>query len=352
MAVRPAPAPNKEPLVPESQLRELLERGARMSLWPKDLSPEDQRHLAYAAVAYGLDPFLGDLLVLGGKPYVSSGGLRRLAEDRQAHGIHLALHQEGLPEYLLDAQGRIQWAQEGNVFRPRVQPGTGWSCWRAELKKSPTCGGFVEFGEASFDDVGLKRPTWKDVRAMARTRAANRAIRLAYALGLTSVEELTFVDGDGASVGAGTTPPPSELAEKPARRSAPAKRATELAAPQPEALPAPDPTAVPVPEKTGAGADQLPPPRVFAGTFAVVAAPEERADSRGKTARVPVCAVDAADGVLGAGERAVLWSRLGDDAVRAQILALEKGARVSARGLLTARTGHLAVTEVVPVNGQ
>ncbi len=356
------------PTVPEAQVRELVSRGTRLALWPKDMTLEEQRRLAYAALAYGLDPFLGDLTVLGGKPYVCSGGLRRLAEDRQTHGIHLGLHEEVAPEYLLDAQGRIQWVQEGLVYRPRVQPGTGQSCWKAELKKSPTCGGFVEFGEASFDDVGLKRPTWKDVRAMARTRAVNRVIRLAYAVAMTSVEELGIfpaeaigfgVPPSGSPVeGAGGSPvpsgPPVEEAGGSPVPSDPPKGSTRRRAPSGSPCAPPD---SPAPSGSPGGSAGCPAPSgsssravagrsgtPFTGTFAVSAAPEERSDPRGKTARVQAYAVNG--GTLGEGERCVLWSRLGDHAVRGQILALKKGARVTAGGTLTARAGHLAVTEL------
>jgi hypothetical protein len=113
---------------------------------------------------HSLSVAAGDLQFLEGKWYVTHSGLLRIAARRRCRGIKTIVQ-----ERLSDA-GSGRWVFKATVF------------------KSPSCKGFVGYGDA--DPSNVSSLMHGSELRMAETRATCRALRKAYAVGCTSVEEL------------------------------------------------------------------------------------------------------------------------------------------------------------------
>ena len=109
----------------------------------------------------------GDLLLLEGRWYVSHSGLIRLARRSHCAGIHV----EPVSEF--------------------SDPSTARWAFKAIVYKSPTCRGFVGYGDA--DPSNVSQLVRGAEMRVAETRAVNRALRKAYGIGLCSVEEIGAV---------------------------------------------------------------------------------------------------------------------------------------------------------------
>jgi len=156
----------------------LMEKGDKAELWPQDMKPQEKKQLAYIASQYGLDPFFSDLTVLGGQPYVTASGLKRNAHESDDPPVSIQLE-------------RVQ--SEGNRHFEYVA-----KLWK---QSTPEDRPFVEYGEASPQDCNsMISRTDKDLKAMARTRAVNRVLRLAYNINITSAEELSGYDPDSQEI--------------------------------------------------------------------------------------------------------------------------------------------------------
>ncbi|MGM0437513.1 MAG: hypothetical protein ACQEQD_04510 [Bacillota bacterium] len=147
--------------------QEVMEKGEKNGLWPKDLNSREKKQLAYISTQYGLDPFFNDLQVLGGNPYVTTSGLKRNAHNSDDPPVSIQLEKE---------------QKKGDGFEYKAK------LWK---ESTPEDRPFIEYGEASFNDVNLHGAKEKDIKAMARTRAINRVLRLAYNISLTSAEEMS-----------------------------------------------------------------------------------------------------------------------------------------------------------------
>jgi hypothetical protein len=115
----------------------------------------------------------GDVKYLDGGWYVSHSGLLRLAERRHCAGIH------------------VQPASKSCD-----PPNSRW-VFRATVFKSPTCKGFVGYGDA--DPSNVSPLVHGAEMRVAETRAVNRALRKAYGIGICSVEELGSLSEVGPS---------------------------------------------------------------------------------------------------------------------------------------------------------
>jgi len=136
-----------------------------------DLSRASLLALKELTGMHNLSVSSGHLQFLDGRWYVTHAGLLRLASRRRCVGIRVQPVRE-----FCDMTAE-RWA------------------FKATLYKSPTCKGFVGYGDADPSNVSpLVRGA---VMRVAETRAVNRALRKAYGIGLCSVEEL----------GAQTSPP-------------------------------------------------------------------------------------------------------------------------------------------------
>jgi hypothetical protein len=139
------------------------------SLWANELSVSRLSQLRTLSRLSGLALAAGELLLLDGRWYVTSGGLLRLAKDNGCRGIHThAIEKLSIPQ-----DGR--W-----VFKATVYKTTGSK-------------GFVGYGDADPSNVSLL-VRGAEMR-VAETRAVNRALRKAYGIGLCSVEELSWPSG-------------------------------------------------------------------------------------------------------------------------------------------------------------
>src|SRR5438067_7031259 len=107
---------------------------------------------------------LGDLLLLEGRWYVTHTGLLTLARSRRCAGINV----QPVPSFSDPTAQR--WAFKATVFRTR------------------TCKGFVGYGDADPSNVS---PLMHGAEMrVSETRAANRALRKAFGIGICSVDEI------------------------------------------------------------------------------------------------------------------------------------------------------------------
>src|SRR2546428_13570672 len=106
----------------------------------------------------------GDLLLIDGRWYVTHSGLLRIAVRKHCQGMRV----QPVTEFCDSNSSRY--------------------AFRATVYTSPTCKGFVGYGDADPSNVSpLVRGAEMRV---AETRAVNRALRKAYGIGICSVEEL------------------------------------------------------------------------------------------------------------------------------------------------------------------
>jgi len=143
--------------------------------WGKHLGNVLERALAVWSAELGISIESGDLLLIDGRWYVTHSGLLRLARRKKCCGIHIDM----APEFCDPRSSR-------------------WTC-RATVYKSPSCKGFVGYGDA--DPTNVDPLVHGAELRMAETRAVNRALRKAYAVPLCSVEEIGSLAGQPSSVG-------------------------------------------------------------------------------------------------------------------------------------------------------
>jgi len=162
-----------------NQVKSIIQKGDQNNLWPEDLNSYQKNQLAYLAVQYGLDPFFGELTVLGGKPFVTASGLKRNAYDSNNPPISIQTE-------LFDGNVADRWWE----YKA--------SLWKENTPKDRP---YIEFGEASPLDCNSKiSGSDKDLKAMARTRAVSRVLRLAYNINLTTAEEVSGYDPETQEV--------------------------------------------------------------------------------------------------------------------------------------------------------
>jgi hypothetical protein len=144
----------------------LFRRNRRLARqrWGPAINHDLLETLKYFSKEFRLSISSGDLLLLNEHWYVTHIGLIRLARRNRCHGILAEPAQE-----FCDPK-ETRWA------------------FRATVYKSPTCRGFVGYGDADPSNVSwLVRGA--EMR-IAETRAVNRALRKAYGIGICSVEEM------------------------------------------------------------------------------------------------------------------------------------------------------------------
>ena len=132
------------------------------------LSKEVRQHLRRLCQDYSFSVANGDLLLLESKWYVTHSGLLGLARRKQCAGINVQ------PVREFCEMKTCRWAFEATVYL------------------SPTCKGFVGYGDADPTNIS---PTLRGCELrIAETRAVNRALRKAYGIGICSLEELAPKD--------------------------------------------------------------------------------------------------------------------------------------------------------------
>ncbi|TPV95715.1 MAG: hypothetical protein B7733_08520 [Myxococcales bacterium FL481] len=170
------------PVQPDARTAiEELNKAAAKGRWPQKLSREEKGYVWHVARSLGLNPLMGEVLMLGGSLYVTRVGLQNVShKDPETAPKSL------VPEPCTDEERR------GLGIDPTCDtPGPNYVyAFKCTVHKRNGDGPFIEFGSACVKDVGLKPPNPKNLAAMARTRATNRALRAAYAVAMTSFEEL------------------------------------------------------------------------------------------------------------------------------------------------------------------
>lgn len=164
--------------VQEQEIQRWFER---MRRYPIPL-PDPVRYMAARmAVAYGLDPFLGEMMfipqykdgnLIGYNPYVGIGGVRRAARRTEEYGGR------ELRPCTEEEREALQVAKEAHA----------WFCqvWRKGIEKP-----FDGFGVFPMHDKDKsKAPPWR----MARKRAEHDALRAAFDL------ELQLMEANGLAV--------------------------------------------------------------------------------------------------------------------------------------------------------
>jgi len=106
----------------------------------------------------------GDLLLMDGRWYVTHSGLLRIAAREHCQGMRV----QPVKDFCDNNSSRY--------------------AFRATIYTSPTCKGFVGYGDADPSNVSFL-VHGAEMR-VAETRAVNRALRKAYGIGICSVEEI------------------------------------------------------------------------------------------------------------------------------------------------------------------
>jgi len=133
-------------------------------LWPGQIEKLQSEHLRALVDRYLLSVESGDLQLLNGNWYVNHTGLLRLAHRKGCVGIRV----EPVREFCDPIAGRF--------------------AFKATVYNRKNSQGFVGYGDADPSNVSpLVRGAEMRV---AETRAVNRALRKAYAIGICSVEEI------------------------------------------------------------------------------------------------------------------------------------------------------------------
>jgi hypothetical protein len=122
------------------------------------------QHLKQLTKTYALSISAGDLQRINGNWYVTHSGLLRLAQRRRCRGIRTVL------------------------IAKLSDPVTKRWVFRAIVYKREGSKGFVGYGDA--DPSNVSALVHGAEMRVAETRAVNRALRKAYAIGVCSVEEL------------------------------------------------------------------------------------------------------------------------------------------------------------------
>jgi hypothetical protein len=131
--------------------------------------------------SFSLSLRCGDLLFLNGGWYVTHTGLLRLALRRRCKGI------------------QVQSLQEFS------DPPNSRYAFKATVYKSRWCAGFVGHGDA--DPSNVSAMVHGAEMRVAETRAVNRALRKAYAVGICSVEEMGSFSESQLPHASGKLPP-------------------------------------------------------------------------------------------------------------------------------------------------
>jgi hypothetical protein len=149
------------------------------ALFPADLTPVQAAQLARVSLAYGLDPFMGELTIYKGKPYVTIDGRTRLALDHPMY--------DGMKcEPATPAQ------------REAFRCGESEHLWYAEVWRKDKRHTFSAYGRSNFaGDTNFAVKTHP--QEIARKRALHRALRDAFSIPLPGLEE---ADGAVEEMGA------------------------------------------------------------------------------------------------------------------------------------------------------
>jgi len=164
------------------------------SMWSGKLKPAELKALNNVCMLYGLDPLQKQVVVLGGNLYVTKSGILNIA------------HQDENPPEGIEVVPATKQEREDSGVPPLSH------YWKAVVYKRGMAKPFIEFGEANTQNVRLHQADWRVISDMAKTRAVNRALRNAYRIGMTSIEEMGYIEGTVTN-GGGQSEPKAQTVE-------------------------------------------------------------------------------------------------------------------------------------------
>jgi hypothetical protein len=186
------------------------EQVVRNLQWSGKLTKTEKAVLYLATPAYGLDPALREVLVLGGNMYMTAAAMVRIAERS---GTYAGVALEEMPP--LEEGERRYRATVRKVIATTVA--------------GPVFGEFQGIGRASENNVASKivREQWLD--EMAQKRAISRAIRNAYPINVPAIDEMNLDMTQAITVtqellDAPGEPDPEDPGEPPPEQPAPRQR--------------------------------------------------------------------------------------------------------------------------------
>ncbi|CCF83617.1 recombinase RecT [Nitrolancea hollandica] len=146
-------------IVPDSnEVKSLAKR--LVPQFPSDCNAEQAADVARVAVAYGLDPFLGELIPYKGKPYLTFDGRIRIADNHPAYDGY--------------DHGPVL-GDERTAFMPQ----NGEVIWKCTVYRRDRSRPTVAYGRAG-GDKETNPIAKKDPVTMAQKRAIHRALRAAF----------------------------------------------------------------------------------------------------------------------------------------------------------------------------
>ena len=156
----------------KTRLRKTSFQNVRLArrIWPGALDDHQLNHLRNLSEEGAFSIANHDLSLIGGRWYVTHSGLLRLAERRRCAGIRTSLQKD------LCDPAAARWVFKAIVYKPGRSRG------------------FVGYGDADPSNVSPKF-RGSELR-IAETRAVSRALRRAYGVPLTSLEELGWTPKD------------------------------------------------------------------------------------------------------------------------------------------------------------
>lgn len=150
------------------------------AIWPQNLTPQQVELNARICLAYGYDPLMGEVVILGGKLYVTCPGRLRVAQQNEDYGGFdfewVGADDDGLRRTM--QIGPMDIAAKATVHRTNRRPTVAFGMVRAYEMTAKN-----QDGRARFPIVA------SNPQEMAYKRAVERAHRYAYSMPLPSAEE-------------------------------------------------------------------------------------------------------------------------------------------------------------------
>jgi len=165
--------------------RELMQQRNKeiaKALWAGKLTQAEQAAINQICLIYGLDPIMKQVVCLGGNIYITGGGLKVIGNRNKEEKI------DGIQVIPANEQERKDY---GCIYNDPTKD-EYQHLFKAIIYKRGCSQPFIEWGEADKGNVKLYNSDFKTIADMAKTRAVNRALRNAYDVAFTSLEEVGY----------------------------------------------------------------------------------------------------------------------------------------------------------------
>jgi len=152
------------------------------ALWSGKLTVNEQAAINQICLLYGLDPILKQVVCLGGNVYITGGGLKVIGNKKPETAI------DGIEVAPATKEEREAYGCSNNTAVDENYQ----HLFKSIVYKKGCSHSFIEWGEADKSNVKLYNADFKAIADMAKTRAVNRALRNAYDIAFTSLEEMGY----------------------------------------------------------------------------------------------------------------------------------------------------------------